>query len=102
MYCEAAGQLPFKACVEATSATLPAVAASWMFASASGVGKSCPQGVESAQPAPEAPLINRCCPGNSVTCGNSAGCHVEPVAEEYWTDQSERSAAVSPRLKISM
>src|SRR5215213_1043123 len=102
MYCEAAGQLPLSVCVEATRATLPALALMATFPVTSGVGKSWPHGAASAQPAPEAPLTKRYWPGKSVTCGNPTLCHAEPVAEEYWTDQPERSTAVSPRLKISM
>ena len=92
MSCGDVGQTPLRLCVDATSATLPAVALMPISPAASGVGKSCPQGAPPAQPAPEASLIRRYWPGKRVTCGSSVACQVEPVPEEYWTDQPVKSA----------
>jgi hypothetical protein len=58
-YREAAGQLPLSVCVAATIATLPPVALNAMLPEASGADKSCPHGVEPAQPEPDASLIRR-------------------------------------------
>jgi hypothetical protein len=75
--------MPLSVSVAATRATFPAVALKAMSPTASGAGKSCPQGVPPAQPEPDASLIKRYWPGESVTRGSSVACHVEPVADEY-------------------